>query len=75
MKWIAPLLLIWSLVMVCLTDPQGFAVWIERQQVVSVTHPIDCTKDAHAKIATGNGTFFCVQETVKDALTKLEGSR
>lgn len=75
MKYLAPILLILSLTMVCLTDPQGFAVWIERQQVVSVTHPIDCTKEAHAKVATGNGTFFCVQETVKDALMKLDGSK
>lgn len=73
MKYLAPLMVVFS--MVCLTDPSGFAVWVERNQVVSVTHPIDCTKDAHAKVSTGNGTFFCVQESVKDALSKLDAAK
>lgn len=73
MKYLAPALLVFS--MVCLTDPNGFGVWIERNQIVSVAHPIDCTKGANAKVSLGNGTFFCVQETIKDALIKLDASR
>ncbi len=70
MKYLAPMLVLYS--MVCLTDPQGFAVWIDRQQVVSVSRSVDCAPAANAKISTGNGTFLCVRETVQQAVAKFD---
>lgn len=71
MKIIAPLLVIYA--MMCFTDPDGFAVWIDRQQVVSVARPHDCVHGANAKISTGNGTFVCVREGVREAIDRLDG--
>lgn len=75
MRILAPILLIISLVMVCFTDPNGFAAWVDREQVVTVTHPLDCVSGANAKVSTGNGTFLCVRETVKEAIERLDGKK
>lgn len=73
MKYLAPLLVAFS--MVCFTDPEGFAVWLDRNQIVSVSHPRDCTAAAQSKVTAANGTFFCIRETIKDALVKLDGAK
>lgn len=73
MNIIAPLLVVFALGMVCLTDPQGvLGVWIERSQVVAVEHPIDCAKGSNTKVTLGNGSFVCVHETIKETLGKLD---
>lgn len=72
MKFLAPALTVFS--MICFTDPNGFGVWVENNQVVSVAHPVDCTPKAQAKVTLGNGTFVCIQETVKEALQRLDKS-
>lgn len=64
MKYLAPLLVIWSLI--ALTDPTGLRVWIAKEQVTAITPPTDCGLNARAKVRTGD-TFLCVQETVEQA--------
>ena len=70
MKFLAPALVVFS--MVCFTDPNGFGVWVERSQVVTVSHPVGCTPLARTKVELGNGTFVCITETVKEALQRLD---
>ena len=71
MKIIAPLLVLYSLV--CLTSPDGFAVWVEKAQVVSVLRPAgDCHPWAKSKVTLGNGTTVCVQEERKDVVKKID---
>lgn len=71
MKILAPILLAVSIVMACFTDPQGLGVWVERGQVVSVQHSVDCAKGAKTKIVTGQGSL-CVQETPQQVLKTLD---
>lgn len=73
MRYVAPVFILYALVMVCFTDPEGFQVWIDRLQVVSVSRPVDCVPAAHAKVSTGNGSFVCIRETVEQAIRKLDG--
>lgn len=71
MKFAAPALLVFS--MVCFTDPRGFAFWADRNQVVSVSKPAgECAATANSRVTLGNGTFVCIQETVKEALQRLD---
>jgi hypothetical protein len=63
MKYLAPILLAISVAMACFTDPQGLGVWVERGQVVSVQHSIDCAKGSNTKIVT---------ETPQQVLKRLE---
>lgn len=75
MSYIAPALLLISLVMACFTDPQGvLGIWISSEQVVSVLHPTDCTPEAHTKIVTQSGSF-CVLETPQEVLQRLQKSK
>jgi hypothetical protein len=71
MKFLAPALTVFS--MVCFTDPRGFAFWADRNQVVSVSRPAgECALPSKARVTLGNGTFVCIQETVKEALQRLD---
>lgn len=72
MKFIAPLLVISSLV--CLTAPDGFAVWLQKDQIVSILHPVsgDCAQGAKTKVTLGNGTTVCVQEERRDIVKKVQ---
>ena len=67
MKYLAPLCLVFAI----LTNPQGKEIWIAKYQVVAVEYPIDCAKDAHAKIITLGGNF-CVAEDPPDVARKIE---
>lgn len=74
MSYVAPILLAFSLVMACLTDPQGFAVWVAKEQVNSVSRNIEGPANAKSKVETGAGSFF-VQESVADVIKKLNGEK
>lgn len=71
MTYLAPLLLLLSLM--CLTSPDGFGIWLQKDQVVSILHPADgeCTPGAKAKVTLGNGTSVCVQEDRKAIVKKM----
>ena len=73
MKIIAPFLLILSLV--CLTSPDGFAVWVEKAQVVSVFRAIGCPASANTQVSLGNGLAVCVQEDRKTVVKKIEEAK
>jgi hypothetical protein len=70
MKFLAPLLVLFSLV--CLTSPDGQAVWVAREQVVTVGPNRECTPAAKATLLLSNGSILCVRETVPEAHAKLE---
>lgn len=70
MTYVAPLLVIFSLVMACLTDPQGFAVWVSKDQVTSVSRAVDGVPNAKSRVTTSNGSLY-VQEPVADVVKKL----
>lgn len=70
MKIIAPMLVLYSLL--CLTAPDGSAVWLDAHQIVSLLRSHDdCAAGAKTKVTLSNGTIACVQETQKEVLTKL----
>lgn len=71
MKWLAPLLVLFSLI--SLTDPTGLRVWIVREQVTSVSPPTSCVESAKSRVNTGD-TFFCVRETAQQVVDKLEAN-
>jgi hypothetical protein len=75
MKFLAPALVIFSLV--CLTGPDGFAVWISTEQVVSVLHPTkdECAAGSKAKVTFGNGAAVCVLEERKAIVDKLNEAK
>jgi hypothetical protein len=74
MKIIAPLLLLYSLV--CLTSPDGFATWVEKNAVVSILRPAgDCHPWAKSKVTLSNGSTVCVQEDRKDVVKKIEDAK
>lgn len=74
MRFIAPLLIIFSLV--CLTAPDGFAVWVEKDAVVSVLRPTgECHPWAKTKVTLSNGTSMCVQEERKDVVKKIDDAK
>jgi hypothetical protein len=68
MKWIAPGLLVFA----CFTSPSAnnWAIWIDKQQIVSVQHAVGCTEAAGSQLITTNGTV-CVVETPKQVLKIL----
>lgn len=72
MKYLAPFLILFGLV--CLTAPDGFAVWVEKSQVVSILHPVggECPDGAKAKVTLGNGTQVCVRNERKDIAKMLQ---
>jgi hypothetical protein len=72
MTYVAPLLILLGLV--CLTAPDGFAIWVEKSQVVSILHPVDgeCPAGAKAKVTLGNGTQVCVRDERKDIAKMLQ---
>lgn len=72
MKYLAPFVLTVSLVLACFTAPNGDGVWIVKEQVVSIGHPDGCIQGAKSRVTLGNGTFFCLSDTIKEALQKLE---
>lgn len=74
MSWVAPLLLIFSLTMACLTDPQGFAVWIAKDQVTEVTRNIDGPAQAKSRVTTSSGSVY-VLEAPADVIKKLNGDK
>ena len=73
MNIIAPFLVILSFV--CLTSPDGFAVWLNKDQIVSIHRPVDgeCTATAKSRIALGNGNAVCVQEERATVVKKIDG--
>lgn len=72
MKYLAPILLTFSIVMACFTDPQGVnGIWIVPSQVVAILHPVDCASGAHTKIITQSGAF-CVIETPAQVRQRLD---
>lgn len=75
MKIIAPILLLYSLV--CLTSPDGFGVWLQKEQIVSILRPTtsDCAPGSQTKVTMGNGTSVCVSESRKDVVKKIEDAR
>jgi hypothetical protein len=73
MKYLAPLLVLYG--MVCFTAPDGFAVWVQKDQVVSVSRARECSVAAGAKLSTSNGTFLCVREGVAEAVRKLDAAK
>lgn len=74
MKFIAPILVLYSLV--CLTSPDGFGVWLEKNQIVSVLRPVgDCAPGSQTKVTLGNGTSVCVSESRKDVVKKIEDAK
>lgn len=74
MNFLAPTLLMISLVLACFTDPQGLGVWVSKSEVVAVLHATDCAKGANTKIITSSSTSLCVQETPQQVLKLLEES-
>ena len=70
MKFIAPLLLLYALLQ--FTTPNGFPIWINRDQVVAVVHAseYDCKDGAKAKVIYGTA-FSCVKETPEEVAKKL----
>ena len=75
MQIVAPLLLLYALAMVCFTAPDGYAVWVQREQIVSVSRPHECAAPANAKVSVSNGQFFCVREGVAEALKKIDATK
>jgi len=74
MHFLAPVLLIFSLVLACFTAPDGNGVWVDPHQILSVTHATDGAPGANAKISTSNGSFF-IHETPQQALKIIENSK
>lgn len=68
MKFLAPFFVTFALVP--FSDPEGNAVHVNKDQVVSVSAPTSCDARAHAKI-TFSSTFQCVRETVEQVIEKL----
>lgn len=75
MRFIAPALVMFSLV--CLTSPDGFGAWLQKEQIVSILHPVDgdCAPGAKTKVTLSNGTSVCVQEDRKVVVKKVEGAK
>lgn len=75
MHFIAPALLILSLV--CVTSPEGFGIWLQKEQIVSILHPEDgeCHPGAKTKVTLGNGTSVCVREERKAVVKKVEEAK
>lgn len=75
MRFLAPILLVFSLV--CLTSPDGFAVWLNKDQIVSVHRPVDgeCSPAAKSRIGLGNGNAVCVQEERSTIVKKVDGAK
>ena len=74
MKYLAPILLVYGLV--CLTSPDGFGVWLEKSQIVSILRPVsDCAAGAQAKVTMGNGTVVCVSEDRNTVVKKIEATK
>ena len=68
MKYLAPLLVLFGLLE--FTTPNGFAIFINKDQVVAVTHPNgECIIGTNTRVITTKGDT-CVRETV---VQKLEG--
>jgi len=72
MKYLAPILLLFSLI--GLTDPMGLRVWVQRDQITSVTPATSCGANANSKVNTGD-TFLCVRETVQQVVDKLAATQ
>lgn len=71
MKYLAPILLTISIVMACFTEPKGVnGLWIASDQVVGVTHAVDCAEGAKTKITTTSSSF-CVLEEPQEVLRRL----
>lgn len=70
MRFLAPMLVVFSLVE--FTTPNDNSIWVNRDQVVAVTHaaPYDCKDGANSKIIYGP-TFSCVKETPAEVVEKL----
>lgn len=74
MKLMAPALLayalIYSLTMACFTDPQGFPVWIVKEQIVSVSRNVDGNTSAQTKVTTSSGAVY-VRERPEDVAKSI----
>lgn len=71
MTYLAPILILVSLVLACFTAPDGQGVWITPNEVVTVSHAHACAAGAQAEISTSNGQHLCVQETPQQVLKVL----
>lgn len=67
MKILAPLLVLFALIQY--TAPNGFPIFISRDQIIAIVEPSDCVAGSGARITTSGGTA-CIRETVQEALTK-----
>jgi hypothetical protein len=50
-------------------------VWVQKEQIVRVTHPLQCAVGGSSKVSTGDGQFVCVREGVAEALRKLDSAK
>lgn len=71
MKYLAPLLVAFALIEY--TTPSGFAIFLNRDQIVGVTHANEslCDRGSNARIFTTKGDA-CVRETVDQVVQKLQ---
>lgn len=74
MSYLAPILVVTSIVMACFTAPDGNGVWVAPNEVQSVSHANDCAPGAHSKITLSQGSL-CVQETPQQVLKILDTSK
>jgi hypothetical protein len=58
--------------MVCLTAPDGTAIYLDKGSIVSLFKSVDCAKGASTRATLVNGTSVCVQETQKTIVKKVE---
>lgn len=70
MKYLAPLLVVFSLVE--FTTPNDHSIWVNRDQVVAVTHAAsyDCKEGSKTKIIYGV-SYSCVKETPEEVVNRL----
>lgn len=69
MRYSIPLLAL--LLLVRLTDLEGFDMFVAQDAVVWVGKSRACGADAHAMISTVSGQSICVAEDVVDVVKKL----
>jgi hypothetical protein len=74
MHFLAPILVIVSLVLACFTAPDGNGVWVNTGEITSVTHAQDGAAGANSKITTTGGASYFVHETPQEALKIIETS-
>lgn len=71
MKYLAPILVLGSLL--CLTSPDGAAMWLQREHIVSILRPTgDCAPGSQTKITMVNGNTVCVSEDRKIVVKRVE---